>query len=76
MDFQHALNHPYIPVKIETEDLDAYPGLSFDFSSEAQEENTPPYLSPEIICKISMYVDDLETLKNLHLATKDFYSGG
>ena len=76
MDFQHALNHPYIPVKIETEDLDEYPGLSFDFSSEAQEENTPPYLSPEIICKISMYVDDLETLKNLHLATKDFYSGG
>ena len=36
-------------------------------------DHASPILPSEIICHISMYLDDLKTIQNLHHATKDFY---
>eukprot|EP00956_Cyclotella_meneghiniana_P026820 scaffold58968_cov40-Cyclotella_meneghiniana.AAC.2 len=81
-DHAYALSNQYIHMIIEHEHLNVFSNsMSLQHSNRessidinAPQDKTPsPIVSSEIICHISMYLDDLKTIQNLYHATKDFY---
>ena len=85
MDMEHASTTPYIQIKEESEDEvfnpnTFYPDYAYssdDSSSVHQQEEEPqiPILSKDIIRNILWYVDDVNTLRNFSLVSKEYYYG-
>ena len=85
MDMEHASTTPYIQIKEESEEEvfnpnTFYPDYAYssdDSSSVHQQEEEPqiPILSKDIIRNILWYVDDVNTLRNFSLVSKEYYYG-
>lgn len=85
-DMEHASKHVRVPIKIETEDQDFG---SVDAAINAncvnpspntndgyQEEVKKPVFPKDLIPYVLIYIEDVQTLKNFTLVSKEYYDFG